>query len=181
MISNMTASLNQIAHSRLRFPAWLGIFAILMLFVAPIVSKTLVAQGVPMPMMAGMDMSEMGSPSINTSSINMPSTDDMSSMNMSALAESDHVRHDKSTTADSSSPATMSASDMMDAACGYCVLLMHLPLLAMLILPMLWSRAIVVRPSPPRAIACPASALIFKDSQPRAPPVLASVVLPFKV
>lgn len=168
-------SLKQIAHAHLRVPAWLGIFAILMLFVAPLVSKTLVAQGVPMPMMAGMDMRDM-----NRSTMPMDDMSDMPSMatmpDVSPTVQKAHAIH---VVQAANTPATMSASDMMDAACGYCVLLMHLPLLVMLALPLLWSLRIVVRPSPPRVIHSPISAPILEDSQPRAPPVLVSVVLPF--
>lgn len=199
----MTVSLNQIAHSRLRFPAWLGIFAILMLFIAPIVSKTLVAHGLPMPMMAGMSGSDTMEGTGEVDGANMA---DMANMSMSDVspapssAQPDHdhhampaahnfaANHSAANNADannfaaknSAAAASLSASDMMGAACGYCVLLMHLPLLVMLSLTVFWSLAVVARPSPPRVISCPDSAPIFKDSQPRAPPVLISVVLPFK-
>lgn len=182
IVSNMALSLNQIAHSRLRFPAWLGIFAILMLFVAPLVSKTLVAQGVAlpmMPMMAGMEMPAMAdtaSPTGIKSAIADSTTDHMPGMTMPDRA-SENTQH---LSPNMSLHITMSAGDMMDAACGYCVLLMHLPLLVMLALTVLCSRASVVQPSPPRVVACPHQAPIFKDSQPRAPPVPGSVVLPFK-
>lgn len=169
----MPLSLSQIAHARLRFPAWLGMLAILMLFVAPLVSKTLVAQGVAMPMMpmmAGIEMSD------RASSIDNPATDDISAMAMPDRA-SDDGRHSLSS---ASIHTTMPVGDMMDAACGYCVLLMHLPLMVMLALTVLWSRATVVRPAPPRAVACPYFAPIFNDSRPRAPPVPVSLVLPFK-
>lgn len=176
----MAVSLIQIAHSRLRFPAWLGIFAILMLFVAPLVSKTLVAQGVVLPIMAGMDMPA----TTDTAS----STDKMSGMtDMSGMADTpgmtkaDRTSHNATSTSPGAlSHTMMSAGDMMDAACGYCLLLMHLPLWAMLALIVLWSRATVVQPSPPRVIASPIPAPVFKDSQPRAPPLLVSVLLPFK-
>ncbi|MGA8119666.1 DUF2946 domain-containing protein [Rouxiella badensis] len=160
----MKISIGQIAHSRGRFPAWLGICAILMLFIAPVVSKALVAQGVPMPMMAGMEMSSMN---------------EMSDRAMSDMPMSEHVKHAvgaEHAVADNSGNSTpydtMSPLEMMDAACGYCVLLMHLPLLVLLAIPLLWSLARMVRPPFIRVTSCLIPAPVFTDAQPRAPPEL---------
>lgn len=156
----MMISIGQIAHSRRRFPAWLGICAILMLFIAPVVSKALVAQGIPVPMMAGMDMSSMEMSAAPMHEMSLSATHDMHN--------ADQMSHE----ALPSSPLpAMSPMEMMDAACGYCVLLMHLPLLVLLAIPLLWSMAEVVRPPLPCAIQCPISAPLFSNSQPRAPPV----------
>ncbi|KOC88065.1 DUF2946 domain-containing protein [Winslowiella iniecta] len=105
-------SLIQIYASRSRLPAWLGLFAILLLFVAPVISKSLAhARGAEMPMMMMSHHGEM------------------------AMAEMPH----QMTSSELSPPTRVHHMSMMDDnACGYCVLLIHLPL-NLSNLPPLWS------------------------------------------
>lgn len=161
-------SLSQIKHRHSLFPAWLGILAILMLFIAPVISKSLVAAGMPHSMMPGMSMVEIPMSSMN-----------MSSMDMSSMSESDMAMPDDEMTATvephHSMPTHdmvqgMMSGDMSDAACGYCVLLVHLPLLHMLALPMLWVSNTSSRAPPRLAAVRLVPTAFYSDSQPRAPP-----------
>jgi|SRR5471030_847953 len=146
-------SISQIKHRHSLFPAWLGIMAILMLFIAPVVSKSLVAEGMSHSMMPGMSMSGM----------------DMSSMDMShgeMLSGSAHHH----VMPDHDIGLGMLPGDMSDSACGYCVLLVHLPLLHLLALPMLWVSHVSSR-APPHVVAVHlVPATFYSDAQPRAPP-----------
>jgi len=106
-------SLIQIYASRSRLPAWLGLLAILLLFIAPVISKSLAhARGAEMPMM--MMMSHHGEMAM----AEMPQQ--MTSTELSQPMRGHHM------------------SMMDDSACGYCVLLIHLPL-NLNNLPSLWS------------------------------------------
>jgi hypothetical protein len=161
-------SLSQIKHRHSLIPAWLGILAILMLFIAPVVSKSLVTAGMPHSMMPGVSMAEMP----------------MASMDMSEMSESDMpMSHDDMTdTADMTThhqnampmhdmgQGMMMPGDMSGAACGYCVLLGHLPLLHMLALPMLWVSTTSSRAPPRLAAVRLVPTAFYPDSQPRAPP-----------
>nr|WP_040462439.1 DUF2946 domain-containing protein [Winslowiella toletana] len=102
----------RIYASRSRLPAWLGLFAILLLFIAPVISKSLAqTRGSDMPMMM---MSHHG---------DMP------------MADMPHMM----ASADPAMPASTHPVSMMDDnACGYCVLLIHLPL-NLSHLPELWT------------------------------------------
>lgn len=72
---------------------------------------------------------------------------------------------------------TMSPSDMMGVACGYCVLLMHLPLLVLLAVVVISSLLGVIRLAFPRLIFCLVLSPTLTDSQPRAPPLSAGFAL----
>ncbi|MGV8924656.1 MAG: DUF2946 domain-containing protein [Ewingella sp.] len=152
-------SLRQINHRYLHFPAWLGIAAILMLFIAPVVSTSLVSAGVMhqmMPGMSGMDMSSM----------------DMSEDEMLPAQKMEHGDHADGHRAISSGDngQGMMSGDMSDAACGYCVLLAHLPLLQVLAISLLWS-AEVLGQVPPSPLATHfSSPAFYQHVQPRAPP-----------
>lgn len=184
----MTVSLNQIVHSRRRFLAWLGICAILMLFIAPVVSNTLVAQGVPMPMMG--DMSSMNDMSSSMPMASMDGMNNMSSMSLSSMSSSSSDKphsasaehqHQNLSSSQKTLPIqqadTMSPSDMMGATCGYCVLLMHLPLLVLLAVVIISTLVAVIRPAYSRLICCLLVSPILTDSQPRAPPLSAGFAL----
>lgn len=155
----MIFSLRQINHRHLYFPAWLGIAAILMLFIAPVVSKSLASAGV---LHSGMSMPGM----------------DMSLMDMSADEMSVPLSIEKGAHVESHSAMPshnmgvgMMPGEMSDAACGYCVLLVHLPLLHMLVLALLWSADIQGDVVPSTVDAPFVPPLFYSDAQPRAPPV----------
>ena len=100
---------------RNRLAAWLGLLAILLLFIAPVISKSLAqAHGSSSMMMMhhgmAMDMSEMPD-----------------------------MHHDMAATPTGGAKQAHHPMSMMDdSACGYCVLLVHLPL-DLMTLPLLWS------------------------------------------
>lgn len=100
-------SLIQIYASRSRLPAWLGLCAILLLFIAPVISKSL-AQ----------------------------SHGSESTMMMAHQGEMAMPDHHQMINSESEPHHHMSMMD--DSACGYCVLLIHLPL-NLTNLPLLWN------------------------------------------
>lgn len=109
-------SLCEFSYTRSRQAAWLGLLAILLLFVAPVISKSLADRrgGDSMMMHHAMGM-EM-------------------EMEMAGMPAMDQPMPDHH-------PLSM----MDDSACGYCVLLAHLPL-DMLVLPLLWSALQAAKP-----------------------------------
>lgn len=127
-----------------RLAAWLGVIAILMLFIAPVISKSLAINGaLPMAGMshdgnsedhAAMMMGdEHGEAAADAGSMSMDnehagSEADHHSMSMPGMSAAEHARMMQH------HPMSM----MDDNACGYCVLLAHLPL-DLNNLPPLWS------------------------------------------
>ncbi len=101
-------SLIQMHRSPSRFAAGLGLIAILLLFVVPVVSKSL-----------------MSSPARHT-------------MMMAAGHDAEHAMPGMSGQEHARMPAHHPLSMMDDSACGYCVLLAHMPL-DLNSLPPLWS------------------------------------------
>ncbi|MFI3311505.1 DUF2946 domain-containing protein [Ewingella allii] len=165
-------SLSQIKHRHTLFPAWLGILAILMLFIAPVVSKSLVAAGMSHSMMPGMAMTEMSTAEMPMASMDMSemSESDMPMSHGEMAEQADTVAHQNSMPMHDMGLGVMMPGDMSDAACGYCVLLVHLPLFHMLALPMLWVSNTSSRAPPRLAAVRPVPTAFYPDSQPRAPP-----------
>jgi len=157
-------SLSQIKHRHSLFPAWLGILAILMLFIAPVVSKSLVTAGMSHSMMPGMSMAEMPMAAMDMSEMTEPD------MPMSHDEMADTAAHQNSMPMHDMGMGMMMPGDMSGAACGYCVLLAHLPLLHMLALPMLWVSSTSSRAPPRLAAVRLVPTAFYPDSQPRAPP-----------
>ncbi len=145
-------SLIRTATSRSRLPACLGIFAILMLFIAPVISRSLeharVGQSETAVMAdCGMDMSMHSHhqpPSEPTGNAGMPMTMQTGSHNMAMM--------------------------MDDSACGYCVLLIHVPLLDLAYSPLFWSGSLLSRAPPAHYIFPLFAHVIHTELQPRAPP-----------
>lgn len=148
-------SLIRTATSRSRLPACLGIFAILMLFIAPVISRSLeharVGQSEPASMAdCGMDMSTHSHhqpPPEPTGKASMPG------MSMAMQTGSHNM-----------------AMMMDDSACGYCVLLIHVPLLDLAYSPLFWSGSLLSRAPPAHYIFPLFAHVIHSESQPRAPP-----------
>lgn len=92
--------LGQILYRRRRYTAWLGIVAILMLFIAPVISASLAL-------------------SYEQNTLSMTMADDVMDM----------AHHDIQTAHVGQPTANHNDMAMEHAACGYCVLLTHLPLL----------------------------------------------------
>ena len=158
-------SLRHIHHRHLHVPAWLGIVAILMLFIAPVISKSLVAEGAQHMMMSGMVMSDMD--------MDMPDAD-MADMNMSGhhASSMEHCQKQTCKSAPQDAVKAMLSGEMSDAACGYCVLLVHLPMLDLQAMPMLWWPGFSARAPARSIIQRHIPSQFYTDSQPRAPPVI---------
>lgn len=137
-------SLISFSAIRSRSAAWLGLLAILLLFVAPVISKSLAQlRGTEEPMMhhhMSMDAGEM-------------------------------MAHHAMSPGEMPMPADHHPMSMMDDnACGYCVLLAHLPLLLTALL-LLWSaRQAAAPPARPRVTSLVAR-FIPRFFHPRAPPL----------
>ncbi|WP_174865341.1 DUF2946 domain-containing protein [Pectobacterium polaris] len=114
------------ALRRRSFPAWVGIFAILTIFIAPVISQTLVLHGA--------HAHENGTNTHNSAAHTADAHDTTASTSHSgSIAEPhhNHTGHEMSghhATQSHHSPS--SPSMMMDhAACGYCVLFSYTPAL----------------------------------------------------
>lgn len=194
-------SLIQMHRSPNRFAAWLAVCAILLLFVAPVISKSLVSEAarhsMMMPGMTGEADDGMSMPAGEA----IPADDGMSMPAREAIPADDEsmapahaIPHQHTMSAASDPPlshhegidpgmmTTMSPleharmmqhhpmSMMDDSACGYCVLLAHLPL-DLTNLPALWSALQAAR-LPDLPLFRPVVArFIPRFFHPRAPPV----------
>ncbi len=153
--------------SQRRLPAVIAILAILLLFIAPEVSKTLEhrrATGssetvqsqhpqMPVTVMAGMDHSMMDHCAMHQT----PATHH-------AAADTHSAHH-----ADSSAPGS-GMSMMDDLACGYCLFLLHFPLLMWIVVALIVLLQLTSR-TPPLQINPLFPATFFAGlCQPRAPP-----------
>lgn len=143
-------SLISFSASRSRFAAWLGLLAILLLFIAPAISKSLAHWRGDSAMMMHHAMG-----------MEMPGMDH-------AMSDGDHVMSDMQEPASSDKHHPMSMMD--DNACGYCVLLAHLQLFV-ISQPALWS-ALQAAGVPDVPLFQPITArFIPRFFHPRAPPL----------
>ncbi|MGV7960463.1 DUF2946 domain-containing protein [Photorhabdus tasmaniensis] len=117
--------------------AWLGIFAILMLFIAPVISQSLEHARI------GESHSDISSASLVTN-------------------------HHDGMQMDMHAGGDMSMLD--DIACGYCVFLIHIPMLDLANTPLFWSTSLTSRSPPVQPVTLFLAHFIFSDSLPRAPP-----------
>ena len=161
------------AHSHL--PAWLGLFAMLLLFIAPVISKSLEhSRGSAMPMMMHHSGMMMMAEIPSASGEQMDDMGEMShhhSMTTDAMPHNDDMQHATSP----AKPAKFHSMSMMDdSACGYCVLLIHLPL-HLNHLPELWT--LLQAAAPPVAAPEPLFTAVFVPIhfRPRAPPLPTSI------
>jgi hypothetical protein len=126
---------------RQRLTACVAIVAVLLLFVAPIVSKTLMerqSQMMAMPQHSMMDHSM--------------SHHDMMMADMSMPGMSHHMMDDG------------------EFACGYCDLLVHVPLLLWVFIPFIWLIMVISRAPPLPQVAAPIVRRFSSIHRPRAPP-----------
>ncbi|WP_338560730.1 DUF2946 domain-containing protein [Erwinia sp. E_sp_B04_7] len=175
-----------------RLAAWLGMFAILMLFIAPVISKSLVREGaLPMAGMSHGGHSEDHAVMMmaDKHAANAADEQPMSMHDKHAADAADEQSmsmHDKHA-ADAADEQSMSMpgmsaagharmmqhhpmSMMDDSACGYCVLLAHLPL-DLNNLPPLWS-VLQAAKQPDLPLFRPVAArFIPRYFNPRAPPI----------
>ncbi|WP_156519077.1 DUF2946 domain-containing protein [Mangrovibacter phragmitis] len=155
-------------HARAgRVGIFLALLAIFMLFVAPVVSKALVRQGLMMPetgnmLMPGMAMVQHEPAMAHKHAGEHHGMHHASSRKNTAYHD---VVHNDTT--------TPQANWMDDAACGYCQLLLHMPLIFWVATLLLWC-LITLRRTPAVVQVCvPALQGWFRPFLARAPPVLA--------
>ncbi|OVZ93514.1 hypothetical protein CBW58_05365 [Yersinia frederiksenii] len=159
-------SLSQTLYQRRHYSAWLGIAAILMLFIAPVVSVSLALsydQNPPSAMLAEATM-------------------DDGFMGDGAMEMAHHSDGGTAHQGTQASHATQHGAShdgmMMDhAACGYCVLLTHLPLLNTAFKADIRSVQLLAELSPPLFISSPLIEDTYSESQPRAPPCILFLIL----
>lgn len=125
---------------RQRLTAGIAILAVLLLFVAPMISKNLAEHHATMQRVSAM-------------SAEMPMMHHHSEM----MSMADHGM-------------------MMDPgfACGYCDLLVHVPLMLWVFIPFIWWMSLISRTPPPFAINPPPWRWMLRLHRPRAPPAFTS-------
>ncbi|WP_428945086.1 DUF2946 family protein [Pantoea sp. FN060301] len=145
-------SLIQIHNASSRFAAWLGLVAIMMLFIAPVISKSLAsAHGdrfmvdmqhvMPVESESHHSNQDMSGDGAHPAPVaGQHSHADVGSMSaMPGMSAAEHARM----------MAHHPMSMMDDSACGYCVLLAHMPLDLTNLIP-LWSALQAAKlPAPP--------------------------------
>ncbi|TDT02413.1 DUF2946 domain-containing protein [Erwinia rhapontici] len=156
--------------SQRRIPAFIAIMAILLLFIAPDVSKSLEHQRVSTPdASAREDHSSMVS--MHHGDMSGMTMDEMATLHsappsMATTPPSDYAQHH-------AMPAGMGMMD--DVACGYCQLLAHFPVLLIVFIPLVWLLyRLTLRMPPSRYESWLPSAFFPGIVQPRAPPVFPS-------
>ncbi|WP_448511990.1 DUF2946 domain-containing protein [Photorhabdus laumondii] len=163
--NRLSLSLIQFYTSRSRLPAWLGIFAILMLFIAPVISRSLEH---------ARSISEAHSSKVVDCHRVMSSDDDIPrNMSHSDVSSASHITKLYSTNHHDGMQMGMHSVGMSmleDIACGYCVFLIHIPMLDLANTPLFWSTSLTSRPPPIQTVASFLPHFIFSDSLPRAPP-----------
>jgi hypothetical protein len=124
---------------RQRLTACIAIVAVLLLFVAPVVSKTLLErQNHMQSMMADMPMHHDAMPD-------------------SVMPGMDHHMMDDG-----------------EFACGYCDLLVHVPLMMWVFIPFIWLMLVISRAPPLPCVIAPVIRRQIATHRPRAPPALLS-------
>lgn len=177
-----------------RLSACLAILAVLLLFVAPVVSQDLMARQ-SSAMRAAMAYDAM--PMTHHSHARTSHDHDMVTMAHHEDAATAHhampmAHHEDAATAHHAMPMThhqdaatahhamsmadaamMPAGHMMDSsgfACGYCELLVHVPLMIWAAVPLIWLMMIVSRAPPPLRAVSPPRRRERRVYRPRAPP-----------
>ncbi|WON76977.1 DUF2946 domain-containing protein [Serratia sp. UGAL515B_01] len=147
--------------SRRKFPIYLALLAILILFVAPVISKSLEHQRAGKPCSA---------------EITTTPPDKVAMLN--TMPDMEHGSHSSGNTC--STPHSLphhlvvkpGSSPMEDIACGYCQLLIHLPLIQTVFIPFIWLILLVSQAPFLPVIVSPLLSACYPDSRPRAPPSL---------
>lgn len=153
--------------SRKKQPAAIAILAILMLFIAPEVSRTLEHWRLAQPHVIATHPAALPSEAMHS--------DDMPAMDMSGTAHqamtSATAEHPK---AMAGMPGMMSGGNMLDdIACGYCLVLTHLQLMLWIFTAIVWLTLRSSISPPPRQILSFFPLYFPGLVQPRAPPYYA--------
>lgn len=117
-------------HQQQRLTACTAILAVLLLFLAPVVSKSL--------------MTHQGMISTSSAILLNTSTPEMNDPAMEHMADMQHMPP----AATPAFPGEQAPHSMImgdDSACGYCELLIHVPLMLWLFVPLLWLIMLVAR------------------------------------
>ncbi|WP_380184640.1 DUF2946 domain-containing protein [Kalamiella sp. sgz302252] len=160
-------NLSLIKMRRSHLAAWLGLLAVILLFIAPVISKSLVASPAwHSMMMPGMAMDDMAAMNVDTAlQAAMPEHQHAMAGDEAAMPEDQHAMSGGKM----ATPNGAGISMMDDSACGYCVLLAHLPL-DLTRLPPLWSALQAAR-LPALPLLRPVVArFVPRFFHPRAPP-----------
>ncbi len=156
--------------SQRRLPALIAIMAMMMLFIAPVVSKTLAHWRVAETGdIAGERMAAMPGMVMNDAHMDGMAMDghDMHAM-PSAQGAQPSGHHNQG-----EHPVQAMDEGMMDdVACGYCQLLVHFPLLIWVFVPFIWLMLLISRAPSPFSLPFYLCIAFFGLPQPRAPPVL---------
>ncbi|KMK79449.1 hypothetical protein KCQ_18822 [Pectobacterium atrosepticum ICMP 1526] len=136
-----------------RVAACLAIFSMMMLFIAPLISRSLVQL----------------------------SACQVSAHHMPAASQHHHGVDDHETCHRGSTPhnlmmSSIGLSPMEDIACGYCQLLVHLPFILSVILPLLWLLLSAHRPTYSPNFVCPTLFRPYCPQRARAPPETVSLL-----
>lgn len=135
------------SFSRHKWPSAIALLAMLMLFIAPVISKSLEHRRA----------AEIN----NHAEQHMTHADGMMmEMGPMEMPVASHL------------PPGAGASLMDDIACGYCQLLLHVPLIVWLFIPFIWLAWRITRAPPPAVIAPLLAQHDDAKAQPRAPPVV---------
>jgi len=146
---------------RQRITACIAILAVLLLFVAPMVSKTLQTQ---------QSRTNAQSDSMTMSYVAMPQHAGMAHDAMAPMSESAHHAMMMDGMMPDMAHNTRSDSVM---ACGYCDLLIHVPLMVWVFIPFIWLTLIIARAPPVPGITPPLVRHETYTHPPRAPPTFA--------
>ncbi len=188
--------MNSIRLSEQRIAAWLGIFAILLIFIAPVISQSLEPVE---PGQHAIAMEHTASTKRPASSSVMKRHASMDAHPSPAISVHPVHQHRSAERAEYDYPAAQAACPdqqmigtimpanghsahtplhhagmLMDSdfACGYCVLLIHLPMLLLLLAVLSWFNT-RLSPAKIRPTSLDVSPLLrFTPSRPRAPPTL---------
>lgn len=143
--------------SQRRFPVLLALVAVLMLFIAPEISKSLQRNLSVSGEMTGHDR---GHPA--HSSYRLSPGSEKSATPSGHHADRQDLHH---------TMMPMAGTGVMDdSACGYCQLLIHLPFLSWVFIPFIWLTLVISRPPPEASFAYIPFSVLTDDCQPRAPP-----------
>jgi hypothetical protein len=154
--------------SRRQFPIYLSLLAILMLFLAPVISKSLEHQRASQPCSAAITSTHNNMPDMAAMHHAMPGMEhDLHSSLGSACAIDQGMSHHL--------VSTPGSSPMEDIACGYCQLLIHLPLIQTVFIPFIWLIRLVSQAPFLPVIVAPLLSACYSEYQPRAPPSLFSL------
>ncbi|OON41088.1 hypothetical protein BTJ39_03715 [Izhakiella australiensis] len=153
-------------HRQQAISASLAILAMLLLMIAPVVSKSLMHQQMIMAGSMASSVSHNAHPMAM-----MPDMDDMEETDSVDNSMAGHHVHDHQSAAENTPAADNHLMDRDDdAACGYCTLLIHVPFMVWALLVLSWLMLMTRTPRPPLRLVRPVSPSYSLSQPPRGPP-----------